>query len=173
MIINPLKWKYESQVGLLVSAIAGAGFGILIGYRSENGLLARRGVLFCSSCSRRMRQEGLRRISPSCRTCCARIEWWIGSLPIGRRSLRPSSQSALLSWRCLSSRSLDGRYYAGLDRSLNARVDPTNTPRARPYACKANYCCDRTGAYPFDFRQSRNMRLALSCTWTVFACVEQ
>ena len=32
MIINPLKWKYESRVGLLVSAIAGAGFGILIGY---------------------------------------------------------------------------------------------------------------------------------------------
>ena len=39
MIINPLKWKYESRVGLLVSAIAGAGFGILIGYRSEYGLL--------------------------------------------------------------------------------------------------------------------------------------
>ena len=36
MIINPLKWKYESRVGLLVSAIAGAGFGILIGYRSGN-----------------------------------------------------------------------------------------------------------------------------------------
>jgi hypothetical protein len=36
---NPLKWKYESQVGLLVSTIAGAGFGILIGYRSENGWL--------------------------------------------------------------------------------------------------------------------------------------
>ena len=35
-MLNPLKWKYESQVGLLVSAIAGAGFGILIGYRSEN-----------------------------------------------------------------------------------------------------------------------------------------
>ena len=39
MIINPLKWKYESQVGLLVSTIAGAGFGLLIGYRSEYGLL--------------------------------------------------------------------------------------------------------------------------------------
>jgi divalent metal cation (Fe/Co/Zn/Cd) transporter len=38
-MLNPLKWKYESQVGLLVSTIAGAGFGILIGYRSENGLL--------------------------------------------------------------------------------------------------------------------------------------
>ena len=37
-MLNPLKWKYESQVGLLVSTIAGAGFGILIGYRSENGL---------------------------------------------------------------------------------------------------------------------------------------
>ena len=38
-MLNPLKWKYESQVGLLVSTIAGAGFGILIGYRSGNGLL--------------------------------------------------------------------------------------------------------------------------------------
>jgi len=38
-MLNPLKWKYEDQVGLLVSTIAGAGFGILIGYRSENGLL--------------------------------------------------------------------------------------------------------------------------------------
>ena len=38
-MLNPLKWKYESQVGLLASAIAGAGFGILIGYRSEDGLL--------------------------------------------------------------------------------------------------------------------------------------
>ena len=35
-MLNPLKWKYESQVGLLVSAIAGAGFGILIGYQSGN-----------------------------------------------------------------------------------------------------------------------------------------
>ena len=39
MIINPLKWKYESQVGLLVSTIAGAGFGIVIGYQSGNGWL--------------------------------------------------------------------------------------------------------------------------------------
>jgi len=54
--------------------------------------------------------------------CCARIEWWIGStsirLPIGEPSLRPSSQSALLSARCLRGLS---HYYAGLDRSLNAR----------------------------------------------------
>src|SRR6516164_5628648 len=35
---------------------------------------------------------------------------------------RRSSQSALLSSRCLSSRSLGGHYCAGLDRSLNARV---------------------------------------------------
>jgi len=35
-MLNPLKWKYESQVGLLVSTIAGAGFGILIGYQSGN-----------------------------------------------------------------------------------------------------------------------------------------
>ena len=61
----------------------------------------------------------------SCRssaTCCVRIEWWIGStsirLPIGGPSLRPSSQSALLSARCLGGLS---HYYAGLDRSLRAR----------------------------------------------------
>ena len=70
-----------------------------------------------------MRRGGSRRILLSFPTCCARIEWWIGSTsPIGRRSLRPSSQSALLSSRCLSSRSLGGHYCAGLDRSLNARV---------------------------------------------------
>jgi hypothetical protein len=38
-MLNPRKWEYQNQVGLLVSTIAGAGFGILIGYRSENGLL--------------------------------------------------------------------------------------------------------------------------------------
>jgi hypothetical protein len=38
-MLNPLKWKYESQVGLLVSAIAGAGFGILIGYGSGGTLI--------------------------------------------------------------------------------------------------------------------------------------
>src|SRR5215469_10085691 len=70
-----------------------------------------------------MRREGLQRTLLNCPTCCVRIEWWIGStLPIGRRSSRPSSQSALLSSRCLSSRSLGGHYCAGLDRSLNARV---------------------------------------------------
>ena len=85
--------------------------------------------------ARATRRGGSRRILLSSPTWCARIESWIGStLPIGRRSLRSSSQSALLSSRSLSSRSLDGRYYAGLDRSLNARVDPTNTPRARPCA---------------------------------------
>src|SRR5215813_5544310 len=64
-----------------------------------------------------------RRTLLSSPTCCVRIEWWIGStLPIGRRPLRPSSQSALLSSGCLSSRSLGGHYCAGLDRSLNARV---------------------------------------------------
>ena len=38
-MLNPLKWRYEDQVGLIVATIAGAGFGILIGYRSQNGLL--------------------------------------------------------------------------------------------------------------------------------------
>jgi len=33
---NPLKWRYEDQVGLLVSTIAGAGLGIVIGYQSGN-----------------------------------------------------------------------------------------------------------------------------------------
>jgi uncharacterized membrane protein YeaQ/YmgE (transglycosylase-associated protein family) len=33
-MLNPLKWKYEDQVGLLVSTIAGAAFGIAIGYQS-------------------------------------------------------------------------------------------------------------------------------------------
>jgi hypothetical protein len=36
---NPLKWRYEAQAGLLVSTIAGAGFGIVIGYQSGNGWL--------------------------------------------------------------------------------------------------------------------------------------
>jgi hypothetical protein len=38
-MLDPRKWEYQNQVGLLVSTIAGAGFGIVIGYRSENGLL--------------------------------------------------------------------------------------------------------------------------------------
>jgi len=37
-------------------------------------------------------REGLRRILLNFPTCCARIEWWIGStLSIGRQALRPSS----------------------------------------------------------------------------------
>ena len=36
---NPLKWRYEAQAGLLISAIAGAGFGIVISYQSGNRLL--------------------------------------------------------------------------------------------------------------------------------------
>jgi hypothetical protein len=31
-MINPLKWTYEDRVELLVSAIAGAVFGIVSGY---------------------------------------------------------------------------------------------------------------------------------------------
>jgi hypothetical protein len=30
-MIDPLKWKYEAQAGLLVSAIAGTGFGTWLG----------------------------------------------------------------------------------------------------------------------------------------------
>ena len=36
---NPLEWKYLAQAGLLVSTIAGAGIGIVIGYQSGNGWL--------------------------------------------------------------------------------------------------------------------------------------
>src|SRR6516162_4868499 len=75
---------------------------------------SRWGVLFWSSCLRRMRRRIARTLLSS-PTCCARIEWWIGSLPIGR----PSLQSAPLSSRCSGGLS---HYYAGLDRSLNARV---------------------------------------------------
>ena len=35
-MINPLKWKCTAQAGLLVSAIAGTGFGTVIAYQSEN-----------------------------------------------------------------------------------------------------------------------------------------
>jgi len=56
-MINPLERKYEHQVGLLVSTIAGAGFGIVISYQSGDGWLgtyldthrrchSRRSVLF-------------------------------------------------------------------------------------------------------------------------------
>ena len=38
-MINPLKWKHAAQAGLLVSTIAGAGFGIAISYQSGNGWL--------------------------------------------------------------------------------------------------------------------------------------
>ena len=38
-MIDPLKWKYKAQAGLLVSAIAGTGFGTVIAYQSENGWL--------------------------------------------------------------------------------------------------------------------------------------
>jgi len=35
-MLNPLKWKYQDQAGLLLLTIAGAGFGIAISYRSGN-----------------------------------------------------------------------------------------------------------------------------------------
>jgi hypothetical protein len=38
-MINPLEWKYVAQAGLLLSTIAGAGFGIVISYQSANGWL--------------------------------------------------------------------------------------------------------------------------------------
>jgi hypothetical protein len=37
--INPLKWKYTTQAGLLVSAIGGTGFGTVIAYQSGDGWL--------------------------------------------------------------------------------------------------------------------------------------
>ena len=36
-MINPLKWKYEDRVGLLVAAIVGAVLGIATGYSLEHG----------------------------------------------------------------------------------------------------------------------------------------
>ena len=36
---NPLEWNYAAQAGLLVSAIAGTGFGVGIAYQSGNGWL--------------------------------------------------------------------------------------------------------------------------------------
>jgi hypothetical protein len=38
-MINPLEWKYAAQAGLLVSAIVGTGFGVVIAYQSGNGWL--------------------------------------------------------------------------------------------------------------------------------------
>ena len=42
-MLDPLKWKLKDQVGLLVSTIAGAGFGIVISCQSGDGWL---GTLF-------------------------------------------------------------------------------------------------------------------------------
>jgi len=38
-MLDPREWDYQNQVGLLVSSIAGAGLGIVIGYQSGNGWL--------------------------------------------------------------------------------------------------------------------------------------
>ena len=38
-MLNPLKWKYQDQAGLIIATIAGAGFGIVIAYQSGNGWL--------------------------------------------------------------------------------------------------------------------------------------
>jgi len=38
-MLNPLKWKYQHQAGLIIATIAGAGFGIVIAYQSGNGWL--------------------------------------------------------------------------------------------------------------------------------------
>ena len=38
-MINPLEWKYVAQAGLLLSAIAGTGFGTVIASQSGNGWL--------------------------------------------------------------------------------------------------------------------------------------
>jgi len=54
-MLNPLKWKYEDRVGLLVSTIAGAGFGKWIARHTYLGAHRRsrrwRGVLFWSGFS--------------------------------------------------------------------------------------------------------------------------
>jgi hypothetical protein len=38
-MLNPLKWEYQDQAGLIIATIAGAGFGIVIAYQSGNGWL--------------------------------------------------------------------------------------------------------------------------------------
>ena len=38
-MINPLRWKYEHQVGLLVATLAGAVLGIITGGSLEHGWL--------------------------------------------------------------------------------------------------------------------------------------
>jgi hypothetical protein len=59
-MLNPIKWKHEDQVGLLISIIAGAGLGIVIGYLvnemarhtylgAHQRCHSRRGVLFQSA----------------------------------------------------------------------------------------------------------------------------
>ena len=35
-MLNPLKWKYQDQAGLIIATIAGAGLGIVIGHQSGN-----------------------------------------------------------------------------------------------------------------------------------------
>ena len=35
-MLNPLKWNYQDQAGLIIATLAGAGFGIAISYRSGN-----------------------------------------------------------------------------------------------------------------------------------------
>jgi len=35
-MLNPLEWKYQDQAALIIAALAGAGFGIAISYRSGN-----------------------------------------------------------------------------------------------------------------------------------------
>ena len=35
-MLNPLKWNYQDQAGLIIATLAGAGFGIAISYTSGN-----------------------------------------------------------------------------------------------------------------------------------------
>ena len=46
MTINPLKWKHEIPVELIVAAVLGGMFAILTGYLLENGWLFS-GALYC------------------------------------------------------------------------------------------------------------------------------
>ena len=94
-MLNPLKWKYESQVGLLVSAIAGAGFGILIGYRSGNGLL---GTLILGADQRCHSRRGV-------------LSW--SGLSVAAHALPSSPRLPSLAWR--GANELTPRCYLGPD----------------------------------------------------------
>jgi len=104
----PPPWTVEGRLPVLWYAITTSSSLLMaISKKSRRGDQRR-------SCSAKMKQDALPRTLLSSPTCCAGIEWWIG-WTIGRLSLRPSSQSALLSSRSSGGSS---RYYAGGVRAL-------------------------------------------------------